>query len=222
MADFTLYAAPGACSRVPLITLEEAGADYDLHLVRFMKGEHKKPGYLAMNPAGKVPLLMTSEGPLSQNIAIARYLASQFPGLLPQANTPLEDAKITADLAFCADTLHPIVTRMRMPIFIADGEAAQASVREKAFDAMQPMAALVNARLTKGAWWYGEDWSIMDAYLYWVWFRITGIGCPVADFPAWAAHAKAMEARPAVVRALAKDASLQAQLDAEGFAVKFT
>jgi glutathione S-transferase len=40
---FTLYAAPGACSHVPMMALEEAGAAYDLELVRLMRGQHKSP-----------------------------------------------------------------------------------------------------------------------------------------------------------------------------------
>lgn len=220
MPDFTLYAAPGACSRVPLITLEEAGADYTIELVRFMKGAHKAPSYLAMNPAGKVPLLMTKDGPLSQNVAIARYLGTVFPQVLPKANTALEDARITGDLAFCADTLHPIVTRMRMPMFMADGPEAQASVRAKAIDAMKPFAQLVNDRLASSSWWYDHNWSVMDAYVYWVWFRIEGVGFPVADYPAWTAHARAMEARPAVQRALAIEGTMEATLESEGLAVK--
>lgn len=220
MAQFTLYAAPGACSRVPLISLEEAGAEFDLKLVRFMNGEHKRPDYLALHPAGKVPLLMTPEGPLTQNVAIARYLGSVFPALLPQADSAYADAKITADLAFCADTLHPNVTRMRMPMFMVDGEEAQASVKAKAFEAIHPLAKVVNDRLAEGTWWFGDDWSILDAYVYWVWFRITGCGFPVGDYSALAAHAAAMEDRPAVQRALAKDAALQATLEAEDLAPK--
>ena len=53
-----LYFAPGACSRVPLIALEEIGQPFDGHLVTFMKGEHRAPDYLALNPAGKVPTLV--------------------------------------------------------------------------------------------------------------------------------------------------------------------
>lgn len=218
MAQFTLYAAPGACSRVPLISLEEAGVEFDLKLVRFKKGDHKRPDYLAMHPAGKVPLLVTPEGPLTQNVAIARYLGHAFPTLLPQAATAYADATITADLAFCADTLHPNVTRMRMPMFMVDGSEAQASVKAKAFEAMHPLAKVVDRRLAEGTWWYGDSWSILDAYVYWVWFRITGCGFPVECYQAWAAHAAAMEARPAVQRAVAKDATLQATLEAKGLA----
>lgn len=214
--SYTLHIAPGTCARVPLIALEEAGADYDLSLVRFMKGEHKRPDYLALNPAGKVPLLITPDGPLSQNVAIARYLGATFPGLLPSADIAIEDARITANLPFCADTLHPIVTRMRMPMFFADGDAAQASVKAKGHDAMVMMAAVVEAQLETGPWWYGADWSIQDAYIYWIWFRLKSVGYDTSPLPNWAAHAARMEERPAVQRALAREDELTAILVDEG------
>jgi len=220
MAEFMLFAAPGACSRVPLITLHEAGAAFDLKLVRFMKGEHRQPTYLAQNPKGKVPCLVTPDGPLTENVAIARYLAGRFDGLLPKAQTLLEDAKITADLAFCSSGLHPIVSRMRVPMFMAEGKEAIASVKEKAMEAMSPMAQVVEDRLSQGTWWYGDTWSIMDAYVYWVWFRITGGGFPVDGYPRWAAHAARMGTRPAVIRALEQEHDMQARLEAEGLAPK--
>ena len=217
---YTLYAAPGTCARVPMITLEEAGADYELALIRFLKGAHKQPDYLALNPKGKVPCLVTDDGPITENVAIARYLAAQHGGLLPAAKTPYDEAVLTADLAFCASTLHPIVSRMRVPMFMAEGGEAIASVKAKAMEAMHPMAAIINDRLAGQDWWYGDSWSILDAYIYWVFFRITGGGFPMDDYPHWAAHAHRMDARPAVRRALAKEAEMQSLLEAEGLAPK--
>jgi len=144
---YTLYAAPGACSRVPLITLSEAGVKFDVALIRFMRGVHKQPDYLALNPKGKVPCLVTEDG------------------------------------------------RMRVPMFMAEGGEAIASVKAKAIEAMHPMAAVVEAQLDGKSWWYSEDWSIVDAYIYWVYFRITGGGFPIDAYPNWAAHAHRMDAR---------------------------
>lgn len=217
---YTLYAAPGACSRVPLITLEEAGLEYDLRLIRFMKGEHKQSDYLSLNPKAKVPCLVTSDGPVTENVAIARFLAQQHIGLLPEAKTAYAEAQITADLAFCAATLHPLVSRMRVPMFMAEGADAIASVKAKAIEAMHSMAAVVDAQLNGKSWWYGDAWSILDAYVFWVFFRITGGGFPMDAYPNWAAHAHRMSARPAVRRALAKEAEMQSTLEAEGLAPK--
>ncbi|MFS4580172.1 glutathione S-transferase family protein [Phaeobacter sp. C3_T13_0] len=217
---YTLYASPGACSRVPMITLEEAGAEFDVELVRFMRAAHKQPSYLALNPKGKVPCLITQDGPLTENPAIALYLADQFSGLLPKAVHAIDQAKITADLVFCSATLHPIVSRMRVPMLMADGPEAIKSVKEKAVEAMIPMAKLIDDHLGDGLWWYGDEWSIMDAYIFWVWFRIVGGNFPTKPYPNWSAHASRMNARPAVKRALAREAEMQSTLEAEGLLPK--
>ncbi len=217
---YTLYASPGACSRVPLITLEEAGAEFNVKLIRFMRGAHKQADYLALNPKGKVPCLITPDGPLTENPAIALYLADQFDGLLPKTTRSIDQAKVTADLAFCSSTLHPIVSRMRVPMFMVEGPTAMKSVKEKAIEAMAPMAKLIDDHLGNEPWWYGDEWSIMDAYIFWVWFRIVGGDFPTKPYPNWAAHASRMTARPAVVRALAQETEMQSTLEAEGLLPK--
>jgi glutathione S-transferase len=218
-----LYFAPGACSRVPMITLEEIGQPFDTHLVAFMKGAHRSPDYLALNPAGKVPTLLVDGQPLTQNVAILSFLARSFPdaGLLPFTGDPLGDARLVGRLSFFSADLHPIVTRIRLPQFFCDVADGLQRVREMAGAAMNTQLAPLEARLSSQPWLLGAEWSILDAYLYWVWFRITGAGFPEAGFPNIAAHAKRMAERPAVKRALAHEAQAQADLEAKGLAVKF-
>jgi glutathione S-transferase len=203
-----------------MVTLEEAEVDYDLKLIRFMRGAHKQPDYLKLNPKGKVPCLVTSEGPLTENTAIARYLASQHKGLLPEAAGPLEDAQITADLAFCSSGLHPIVSRIRVPMFFAEGPEAIGSVKAKGMAAFADAFQVVEDRLAGQDWWYGDTWSIMDAYIFWIWFRSSDGGFDMSAFPNANAHGDRMSQRPAVQRALAKEAELLATLEAEGLVPK--
>jgi glutathione S-transferase len=74
--------------------------------------------------------------------------------------------------------------------------------------------------LQQQPWVLGSEWSVLDGYLYWVWFRITGAGFDAAPFPAIAAHALRMEARPAVQRALQREAAAQAELESQGLAMQ--
>jgi glutathione S-transferase len=222
MASYTLFVAPGSCARVPTIALEEIGVPFETRLVRFMKGEHRSPAYLALNPKGKVPSLLIDGEALTENVAILRFLAHRHPEahLLPRAESELDDARQIADLAFCSSTLHPIVTRIRMPGFFADGAEAERSVWNKAVAMMRLNFEVVEARLGAGVWWYGDVWSVMDAYLYWVWFRVTGAGFDPGPFPRFAEHARRMETRPAVRRALAHEADQEKTLAAEGLAFR--
>ncbi|MGL6162225.1 hypothetical protein [Microbulbifer sp.] len=56
----------------------------------------------------------------------------------------------------------------------------------------------------------------MDAYLYWIHWRVVGANYDSSHFPRFDDHARRMEERPAVNRALAREAQLQATLEAEG------
>ena len=221
MANILLYISPGSCSRVPLISLLEAGADFETATVRFMKGEHKSPAYKKLNPKGKVPAILVDGEALTENVAIISFLHQHFPeaGLLPPAATPMEAARITADLCFCSATLHPIVTRIRMPVFFSAPEAAR-SVWEKGCEAMREYFQLVEDRLGEGPWWYGDKWSAMDAYLSWVFWRVEGADFPVADYPRFADHMKRMAARPAFKRAIEIEAAATTALEAEGHSFK--
>ena len=104
-----------------------------------------------------------------------------------------------------------------MPAFFA-GEEHASVVKQTAERAMDEYFAVVEARLAQGDWWYGTRWSAMDAYLYWIFWRVEGAGYDVARYPNFAAHARRMETRPAVQSFLAREEAAQAQLVAEGAA----
>ena len=215
----TLWMAPYTCARVTAIALEEAGVKFETRLVRFMRGEHKSAEFKARNPKGKVPALEIDGDVLTENVAILTYLADRYPeaSLLPRTTRPIERAHVLADLCFCSSTLHPLVTRIRMPMLFA-GVANGALVKQTAETAMDEYFQLVEERLAAGPWWYGGDWSVIDGYLYWVFWRVEGAGYDVSRFPRFVAHARANEQRPAVQRALAREEKAQAQLEIEGAA----
>jgi glutathione S-transferase len=217
----TLYFAPGTCARVPLIALEEAGSPYETRVVAFMRGDHRSPEFLARNPAGKVPVLIVDDTAIAQNIAILTYLAGRFPQarLLPVADDAASGTALLSRLVWFSADLHPVVTRIRMPQLICDLPAAIPRVREMACEAMKFQLAGLEQELQRQTWVLGREWSVLDGYLYWVWFRITGAGFDAAPFPAIAAHALRMEERPAVRRALHREAVAQAELESLGLAV---
>jgi len=82
--------------------------------------------------------------------------------------------------------------------------------------------ATIDERLKLSTWWYGEHWSIVDAYINWVWFRVTGTAFDAAPFTNYARHHQDMQRRPAVGRMLERDAEIAAALAAQGLAVSFS
>lgn len=210
-----LYMAPGTCARVSAIVLEELGLEFESRVVRFIKGEHKSAAYKLNNPKGKVPTLIYNEHALTENVAIIVYLHQLHGQLLPKTDNALDVAKQIADLCFCSSTLHPLVTRIRMPSFFA-GESNAKTVQGIAFDAMDEFFHLIDKRLDDQQWWYEDEWSAVDAYLYWCFWRVQSAGYAVDKFPSYCAHAKRMEARPAVKRAIARDNEATKILGSEG------
>lgn len=59
---YLLYGGGGTRSIVVQMMLEEAGIPYELRFVDWKKGEHKTPAFLAINPVGYLPGLVTPEG----------------------------------------------------------------------------------------------------------------------------------------------------------------
>ena len=78
-----LYYSPGTIAIAVAITLEELGLPYEPVRLDFKAGEQGKPGYLALNPAGKIPVLETEDGPLFETGAILLWLADRHGTLAP-------------------------------------------------------------------------------------------------------------------------------------------
>ena len=80
-----LYYAAGTCALASHIALEEAGAEFETVRVDFRSNEQRKPEYLAINPKGRVPALVTEQGMLTETPALLIYIAQAFPraGLAP-------------------------------------------------------------------------------------------------------------------------------------------
>jgi glutathione S-transferase len=65
--------------------LQELGADFESIAVNLASGEHRRPDFLKINPAGKLPVLVDDDLVLTESVAIVLYLAEKYPhkGLLP-------------------------------------------------------------------------------------------------------------------------------------------
>ncbi len=68
------------------VALEEMGLEYTAHAVNLMKGEQKTPEFLAMNPNGRIPVIVDREADghiVFESGAIMIYLAEKSGMFLP-------------------------------------------------------------------------------------------------------------------------------------------
>lgn len=221
--ELTLFYAPDTCARVTMIALEEIGLPYEAKLISFVRGDHRSDWFGAQNPRGRAPTLIVDGTALTENVAILHWLAGRFPeaNLLPLSDDAFANARILADLAWCASGLHPLVTRMRLPHFFCTAPDSASSVRALAEAAMNAELARIEDRLAEYPWWYGDRWSILDAYVNWIWFRVTGCGLDASPYPRLNDHNRRLAGRPSVRRTLDIHAAASRRLADEGLAVNF-
>ena len=79
----------------------------------------------------------------------------------------------------------------------------------------------LDRRLGRSQWWYGADWSIVDAYVNWVWFRVSGTDFDNSPYLSLARHDRDLQARPAVQRMLKRNAEVARSLEERGLAASF-
>jgi glutathione S-transferase len=60
-------------------TLQELGVPFEAVSVNLVTGEHRQSPFLALNPAGKVPVLEDGDMVLTESVAIVLYLAEKYP-----------------------------------------------------------------------------------------------------------------------------------------------
>lgn len=200
----TLYSAPATCALASHIALEQAGADYQVHLVDFKSTQQRSPEYLKLNPKGRVPALVTEHGVLTETPAILLYIAQRF----PQANlAPFDDPWALAQLnAFCSylcSTVHVAHAHGRRGARWADDPAAWEAMKAKVPQTVGDGFQMIETEYFKGPWVMGEHYSIADPYLYTLATWMEGDGVDPARFPKLAEHRRRMTALPAVAKVLA-------------------
>jgi glutathione S-transferase len=66
MPRLEFYFAPGTSSMAPHIALHEVGAQVEARPLSFAADEHREASFLAINPEGKVPVLVVDGQPLTE------------------------------------------------------------------------------------------------------------------------------------------------------------
>lgn len=210
--DYRLYWYPGTCARVPFVALEEIGGEFEAILVDRFGDE---PGFLDLNPKGRVPVLTVNGRTVTEVPAIVFYLARRHPeaGLLP--TDPALEIDALEMLSWLAAGVHSALARLRFPGFFSDCPADHGGIRAIARGQVEGALAIIERRVQDRDWLY-RDWSIVDVHLLWVWFRAIGSGVDGSAFPRYAGLAARCEARPSVAKVLDREEEELLRLDAVG------
>jgi glutathione S-transferase len=203
---YTLHYAPGACSMLVHMLLEELELPFEAIRIDLDRREHHSTAFLAINAKGKVPALVTPEGVLTECLAIAEMLCDRHGGgvFLGKPGSS-ERARTLEAMALLATEIHPLFNRY----FHADDFSAEPSVQAvvKARGAEKLLAWFREQdALLEGDYWSGRRTpTAADHYFAVVarWGR--WLDPPVTRMRNIEPFLHRMAARPAVARALARE-----------------
>lgn len=199
-----LYYSPGSCALASRIALEDAGADHEIVRLNLADGEQRRTEFLAVNPKGRVPALVTERGVLTETTAILAYIAQTFPDAnLAPLDDPYEFARMQAFNGYLSSTVHVNHAHGRRGARWANEQSSFDDMKSKVPETMAASMRLIELDYFEGPWVMGEQYTVADAYLFTMEGWLKGDGVDIADYPTLDDHYRRMLARESVQRALA-------------------
>ncbi len=161
-----LYYLPGSCALAPHIALAHSGLQFAA--VRVERGKQAEPAYLAINPLGRVPALVTSSSSILTEVpAVLSFIADSAPAsqLLPAIGSP-DRYEALRWLAFLSSTVHPAFGRLwRAERFTYDADGIQA-VEQAAARQLRDDYSYIDGMLTNKTFLVGDRVTVADFYLF--------------------------------------------------------
>jgi glutathione S-transferase len=201
-----LYWGPHTCAIGIHILLEEIGKPYETEKLDTKAGATHTPAFLALNPKGKVPIIVRDDGSvLTEFGAIATWLArTQASQLL--SNDPEREARTLEVMDYAVGTVHaqgfgrmfkPEKFEPQDPVHQTLG-LGKSSVKEQGRKMIEEGFAIIDRQLAGNSYVAGDTFGIADAALFYIerWAAEVEIELPTN----LRAHFERMKARPAVQR----------------------
>lgn len=199
MDHLTLYTNPMSRGRIARWMLEELGLPYETQVLHYGT-TMKAPEFLAINPMGKVPVVVHDGRVITEAAAICTYLADRFPkaGLMPE-----DRAAFYRWMFFAAGPLEQAVVNTS---FGWKPSTPQDSGRT-GYGSLDQVVTAVSAHLESSAFVAGDSFSAADVYVG----SQVGWGLQFKTLPATpalAAYWDRIKDRPARLIASEKDDAL--------------
>ncbi|CAH9060027.1 Glutathione S-transferase GST-4.5 [Pseudoalteromonas holothuriae] len=159
---YTLYHFPISCSNVVKIVLELIDVEHQVCIVDLLNAEQRSPEFLALNPSGKVPVLVEGDRVMTQSAAILIHLSQKFPdaNLMPDLASE-EGMEALKWFDFISASLHGNFDKVIHSERISnDSDIVKANAEELILKQLE----LVESRLLKSTFLTGEQPSLADYY----------------------------------------------------------
>jgi GST-like protein len=191
-----LYHFPSPNPQKVTFALKELGLDCELVPVDLAKAEQKQPAFLAVNPSGRVPVLVDGDATLTESHAILAYLGEKTGRLWP--SSAAARAQALQSLFFLSQHIMPaagqVALRIRAKVLGIAVDEAVVAHGEQALKAVLPIVA---AHLAQNRWMLDGEFSLIDCAYCPVLNVIEKAGFSLGEYPRLASYLDASRARPA-------------------------
>ena len=193
------------------VTLEELGLEYQLHKISLQDQQQKEPGYVAINPNGRIPTLVDDGFAVFESGAIMIYLAEKTGRLMP---TDVKGrSEVIQWLMFQMGGVGPMMGQANV-FFRAMEEKIPTAISRYQNESRRLFEVL--DRQLGHSEWLANDYSIADI-ANWCWVRLYfWSGVPLDGLDNLQRWLEAMEARPGCQKGVAVPEPLVLPTDEEG------
>ncbi|HTT82865.1 MAG TPA: glutathione S-transferase family protein [Rhizomicrobium sp.] len=188
-----IYGTPRSRATRCMWLLEEMGVPYELVRVDTAAGANRQPAFLALNPAGKVPILELESFVMSESHAINLWLAQREGGSFWPAD-PHERGRILQWTFWTAAELEPVTSQI-LRLKRAGEPGAEARIAELLVSA-NALIQLVELQLGKGRFLAGDEFGLADIAVGSVLVYADFFGIDMAAFPRTGEWLNSLRRRP--------------------------
>jgi glutathione S-transferase len=198
-----LYGFAGTRSQRALWGLHEVDATFEYVSVNLLQGEHRRPEFLRLNPAGRVPVLVDGDRVIPESAAIVLYLADKYPerGLLPVDLD--ERAQVYRWTLFAVTELEQPLWRISRHTMLYPPDKRSRADIELAREDFASMAVVLDRHLEGRAFIVGDRLTVADCVTVYLidWADECGL---LDGFPRLRAYLERLYARPEAPQRIAQ------------------
>ncbi|MBT6093365.1 MAG: glutathione S-transferase family protein [Rhodospirillaceae bacterium] len=180
--------------------LKELALDYELKTIDIRKDEHRKSEFLAINPAGYLPALVTPEGEtLHETAAIMLWLADKHaPGVLAPAPDEADRGRFLSWFFFFTSDIQPPMKRIFYPErYVTENDGTDAVFELACNQARERWTVLEGYLSENGPLHLGERFTVADMQIaFWACYGMRYLSEIFENFPAITACYERASAQP--------------------------
>ena len=163
MPEYTLYAHRNSYAMTTHLLLEELAVDYEIVWFNVHQPDQFPPEFLDLNPNGRVPVLVTPNGPIFESAATMVYLAERHGSDYLPSSVGQQRAQAFQWLFFLMSTFQPeVLIQFDSEKYFPTDKVMQDQLKRSSLDNLEGIWRKLDQVVESGPYFLGRDYSICD------------------------------------------------------------